>query len=115
MFNLPNGENSMNEPTTKRERGRGSIFHNGKTAVWTIKFYFRGVPRCESSHSTDRAVAEKLLKRRLAEVETKIFTPRTNVKVDELIADVLHEYRREGRKTSTDVESRWKPPRTVLH
>jgi integrase len=41
-------------------------------------------------------------------VETKTFTPRTNVKVDELIADVLHEYRREGRKTSTDVESRWK-------
>jgi integrase len=92
----------------KRERGRGSIFHNGKTDVWTIKFYFRGIPKRESSHSTDRAVAERLLKRRLAEVETKTFTPRTNVKVDELIADMLHEYRREGRKTIADVESRWK-------
>jgi integrase len=96
------------EETTKRERGRGSIFHNGKTNVWTIKFYFRGIPRRESSHSSDRAVAERLLKRRLAEVETKTFTPRTNVKVDELIADMLHEYRREGRKTIADVESRWK-------
>jgi integrase len=96
------------EETLKRERGRGSIFHNGKTDVWTIKFYFRGLPRRESCHSTDRAVAERLLKRRLAEVETKIFTPRTNVKVDELIADMLHEYRRDGRKTIADVESRWK-------
>ena len=94
--------------TQKRERGRGSIFYNGKTSTWTIKFYHRGIPRCESSHSTDRAVAEKLLKRRLAEVETKIFTPRTNTKIDELIADMLHEYRREGRKTSRDVQARWK-------
>jgi integrase len=97
----------MPNETTKRERGEGSIFHNGKTDVWTIKFYFRGIPKRESSHSTDRAVAERLLKRRLAEVETKTFIPRTNVKVDELIADMLHEYRREGRKTIADVESRW--------
>lgn len=96
------------EETTKRKNGTGSIFHNGKTDVWTIKFYFRGIPKRESSHSTDRAVAERLLKRRLAEVETKTFTPRTNVKVDELIADMLHEYRQKGRKTIADVESRWK-------
>jgi integrase len=101
-------QNEMANEAVKRERGRGSIFHNGHTDVWTIKYYFRGIPRRESSHSTDRTVAEKLLKRRLAEVETKTYTPRTNVKVDELITDVLHEYRREGRKTRADVESRWK-------
>jgi hypothetical protein len=49
----------------------------------------RGLARRESSHSTDRKVAEKLLKRRLAEVETKTYIARTSVKVDELIADFV--------------------------
>jgi site-specific recombinase XerD len=53
-------------------------------------------------------VAKKLLKRRLAEVETKTYVMRTNVKIDELIADLLAEYRRERRKTTAEVESRWK-------
>ena len=59
-----------NTQAVKRERGTGSIFHNG-SAVWWIKFYVRGIPKRESSHSTDLDVAKKLLKRRLAEVETK--------------------------------------------
>src|SRR5215470_9387727 len=56
---------------SKRARGSGSIYQNGST-VWWIKFYDRGIPRRESSHSTNYNVAEKLLKRRLAEkrVET---------------------------------------------
>jgi hypothetical protein len=58
------------EKVTKRARGSGSIFQNG-SAVWWIKFHDRGVPRRENSHSTDRRVAEKLLKKRLAEVETQ--------------------------------------------
>ena len=95
------------EETTKRERGTGSIFHNG-SAVWWIKFYVRGIPKRESSHSTDLEVAKKLLKRRLAEVETKTYVMRTNVKIDELITDLLAEYRRERRKTTAEVESRWK-------
>jgi len=33
---------------------------------------------------------------------------RTNVRIEELITDLLAEYRRERRKTITDVESRWK-------
>jgi integrase len=97
----------MQEKTMKRERGTGSIFHNG-SAVWWIKFYTRGIPKRESSHSTDLDVAKKLLKRRLAEVETKTYVMRTNVKIEELITDLLAEYRRERRKTITDVESRWK-------
>jgi len=96
------------QETIKRERGTGSIFHNGDTPVWSIKFYVRGIPKRESSHSTDLDVAKKLLKRRLAEVETKTYTMRTNVKIDELIADLLAEYRRKRRKTTAEVESRWK-------
>jgi hypothetical protein len=91
----------------KRERGTGSMFHNG-SAVWWIKFYIRGIPRRENSHSTNQDVARKLLKRRLAEVETKTYVMRTNVKIDELIADLFAEYRRERRKSLAYVEMRWR-------
>lgn len=97
----------MTNETTKRERGTGSIFHNG-SAVWWIKFYVRGIPKRESSHSTELDAAKKLLRRRLAEVETKTYVMRTNVKIEELITDLLAEYRRERRKTITDVKLRWK-------
>ena len=96
-----------NTQAVKRERGTGSIFHNG-SAVWWIKFYVRGIPKRESSHSTDLDVAKKLLKRRLAEVETKTYVMRTNVKIEELIADLFAEYRRERRKSLAYVEMRWK-------
>ncbi len=76
-----------------------------------MKFYVRGIARRESSHSTDRKVAEKLLKRRLAEVETKTYIPRTNVKIsderDGLIVDLLAEYRQQGRKSIETAKWRW--------
>lgn len=80
-------EQLMEQKPEKRARGSGSIFLQHGSAVWWIKFYDRGVPRRESSHSADRKAAEKLLKKRLAEVETKTYVPRENIRVDELIAD----------------------------
>ncbi|MGA3089824.1 MAG: hypothetical protein ABSD75_14510 [Terriglobales bacterium] len=71
-----------------------SVYQNG-CAVWWVESYVRGIARRESSLSTDRKVAEKLLRRILAEVETKTYLPRTNVKVDELIADLFAEYRQQ--------------------
>ena len=97
----------MTENATPRPRGSGSIYQNG-SSVWWVKFYVRGIARRESSHSPDRKVAEKLLKRRLAEVETKTYIPRTNVKIDELITDLFAEYRQQGRKSITTAEWRWK-------
>jgi integrase len=75
---------------------------------WSIKFYDRGIPRRESSHSNDRKVAEKLLKKRLAEVETKTYTPRENTRIDELIVDLISDYRVNSQKSITDVERRWR-------
>ena len=97
----------MQNEKEKRSRGGGSIFQNG-SRVWWIKFSDRGIPRRESSSSTDRSVAEKLLKRRLAEVETKIYIPKANVKSDELVAAVLADYKDNALKTSDDVATRWK-------
>jgi integrase len=98
----------MEPAKPKRERGTGSPYRNKGSAVWSIKFYDRGVPRRESSHSTDLNVAERLLKRRLAEVMTDTFVPRQNVKVDELIQDVLADYRKDNRKSTDQVEARWR-------
>src|SRR6266566_7310322 len=99
--------NLLAEKTTRRARGSGSIFKNG-SAVWWIKFHDRGIPRRENSHSTDRRVAEKLLKKRLAEVETQTFVPRQNIRVDELIADVINDYRNNRQKSTDHVERRWR-------
>jgi len=95
------------EETVKRERGTGSVFTNGSNILW-IKYYWRGIAKRESTHSTDRKVAERLLRRRLAEVETRTFTPSTNVRIDELYADMVAEYKREGRKSLKHLEMRWR-------
>ena len=95
------------EKPKPRPRGRGSIYHNG-SAVWWIKFSDRGRAIRESSHSLDYAVAEKLLERRLAEVLTDTFVPRQNIKVDVLIQDMLNDYRANGRKSTENVEARWR-------
>jgi integrase len=91
----------------KRPRGSGSIFQNG-SATWWIKFSERGIPRRESSYSTDHRVAEKLLKRRLAEVETKTYIPHENIRIDELAHDLISDYRNNGQKSIEHVERRWK-------
>jgi integrase len=96
----------MNEHATPRPRGSGSIYQNG-SSVWWVKYYRRGIAFRESSHSPDRKAAEKLLKRRLAEIETKTYIARTNVRVDELIEDVMAEYRRNGFKSLKSVTQRW--------
>jgi integrase len=96
----------MEQQVEKRPRGAGSIFHNG-SSTWWIKFSDRGIARRESSHSTDRVVAEKLLKKRLAECLTQTYTPSVNVKIDKLIEDLLAEYRIHSSKTIDDSERRW--------
>lgn len=97
----------MEEDNAKRERGSGSIYRNG-SAVWWIKFHVRGIPKRESSHSTEWKVADRLLKDRLAEVRTDTYIVRGNVRIDELVQDLISEYREKGRKSIAYVEARWK-------
>ncbi|MGD0598432.1 MAG: site-specific integrase [Terriglobales bacterium] len=99
-------ENSQMKKQEKRARGSGSIFQNGSSVFW-IKFYDRGIARRESSLSTDHKAAQKLLKRRLAEVETKTYIPCENVRMDELIADLLSEYKEKQLKSIDAVKARW--------
>lgn len=48
-----------------KERGMGGVYQRGR--VWWVHYYFRGKPYRESSGSTVRTNAVKLLKRRHAE------------------------------------------------
>ena len=51
-----------------RERGSGSIFQKPGTRFWWIAYSFRGHSYQESSESTDKKVALKLLRDRLRKV-----------------------------------------------
>src|SRR5262249_23752625 len=68
-----------------------------------------GKPYRESTHSTDKRKAEKMLKVRLAEITSGIFVgPQAErVRVQELADDFLREYRINGRKSIDDVQARW--------
>ena len=85
---------------TRRARGSGSVFRRGDT--WWLKYYRHGRPYRESSYSQDRARAERLLKRRLAEIETGQFRglPAERVRFDELAADLQTDYRINQRKSA---------------
>ena len=80
MAHKPEGQQQL--------RRKGSVFQNG-SSTWWIKFSERGIPRRENSHSSDRRIADKLLQRRLAEVTTVTYIPRENIRIDELISDLL--------------------------
>lgn len=101
------GENMPEQQTPKRSRGSGYIFTNGSDKLW-IGFSERGIKHRENSHSTDHAVAERLLKRRLAEIETGVFVPKGDVRLDELVADVMVEYDEKQQKSYSSLEQRWR-------
>ena len=56
-----------------RERGSGSVFRKPGTRFWWIAYSFRGHSHQESSGSTDRKVALKLLKDRLGKIDKPNF------------------------------------------
>lgn len=84
----------------RKERGMGWVYPRGN--IWWIKYYRHGKPYRESSHSKDEGVATKLLKRRLAEIETGQFRGLSaeRVRLDELAADLKNDYRINHRKSA---------------
>jgi len=90
----------MAEPESHRGRGLGSLFRRGP--VWWLKYYRHGKPYRESSRTADRRKAEKLLKRRLAEIETGQFRGLQieRVRFDELASDLQNDYTVNQRKSA---------------
>jgi len=77
----------------RHKYGAGSVYKWGKT-YW-LSYYANGEHICESSKTRDRAEAKRLLQQRLGEVaEGRFVGPRMDrVLIDELVADVLDDYR----------------------
>ena len=92
-----------------RPKGTGCIYQRAETSVWWIKYSCNGKSFCESSHTTDKNKAGRILRNRLAEISTGTFLgPQTErVTVEELAADFLSEYRVNGRKSIGNAEARW--------
>jgi integrase len=80
-------------------RGLGSIYLRGR--IWWFKYSVRGKPFSESSGSTNHAVARKLQKKRIAEIEAgKPVGPQVEkTTLRELCAMVLADYRANERRS----------------
>jgi integrase len=89
----------------KKRRIRGCVYQRGQT--WWIKFSQNGKPHCESSESSDRRVAQRLLDNRLAEVIKGDYTGHTRVTVAELAEDFLRDYRINNKRSIVHAAMRW--------
>jgi integrase len=95
--------------TARRPKGTGSIYQRPDSAVFWLKYSRHGKPYRESSQTTDRRKAERMLKVRLSEITAGTFIgPQAErIKVVELAEDFLREYRINERKSIDDATARW--------
>ena len=95
---------------SRAPRGEGSIYkqkyrnRNGElqeSRFWSIKYYKHAVPFRESSGSTKRVVAERLLRKRLGEIVAGTFAPPAaeRLRYKDLRFALLADYRANGRKS----------------
>jgi len=91
----------------KYKHGSGSLYQRGRT--WWISYYVDSNRVRESSDSSDKAVARKLLQQRLGQVaEGRFVGPRADrVRIEELAELVLLDYRVNGKKSIGVTETRF--------
>lgn len=99
------------EPTARKKplsgeaksRGLGRVFQRG--SVWWVQYSFRGEQHRESSHSTVRARAVNLLKRRLAEMgHGRLVGPQAErLTFGDLVRMVVDDYQINDRKSSPPI------------
>lgn len=101
---------SAEKKKPKRPRGTGCVYKRAGSNVWWIKYFRNGKSYSESTHTTSEYKAGKILARKLGEIATNTFLPPAieRIRVKELVADLLREYRINGRKSIDDAEARWK-------
>ena len=83
-------------------RGQGRIFQRGP--VWWVSYYHRGREMRESSKSTDKRKAEKLLRERLRTTGTPAFVgpAAERLSFDDLAAMYLTDFRVNGKRSLAD-------------
>lgn len=90
-----------------RNRGSGCIFTKPGTKFVWIAYSFRGKSFQESSKSTDRKVAEKLLRKRLGEVSKPSFIDPAKEErqpLDDMLGVIKAEYVRKGNRSFDGVQ-----------
>ena len=93
-----------------RPRGTGSLYQQKDSAVWWIKYHCNGRSFRESTRTTSKNAANRILGKRLAEISTNTFVgpAHERITVGELADDLFRDYRINGRKTTDDVQTRWR-------
>jgi len=86
----------------------GSIYRQKASKFWWIKYYRDGRPYRESSGSEREADARRLLRLREGDIERGApITPRgRKITVEEAAADLLNEYRVNGKRSLPELERR---------
>jgi integrase len=87
-----------------RSRGLGRVFRRGR--VWWIQYSFRGHQHRESTHSTNRAKAVSLLKRRLAEMgQGRLVGPQAErLTFGDMMRMVVEDYEINARKSTPPIK-----------
>jgi integrase len=86
-------------------RAHGHIFHRGK--IWYIAYSFRGHPYQESSRSTERKDAEKLLRQRLREVHKPNFVDPSKQQrwtLDDMLEQIRLDYERKQNRSYSGIK-----------
>ena len=99
---------------TKRPRGTGAILRRKNSPYWWIQFYRNGRGFRESTQTTDRRKAERMLARRLASVASGQFIEpkHERITVGELYEALLTNYevnQLAARKIEKRIEEKGKP------
>ena len=95
--------------TRRRPRGTGSLYRQRSSANWSIQYYRNGKVYRQTTGTTNRRKAERMLAKKLAEIATHTFIePRAErILVEELAQDMLRDYEINGRKSLDDAKTRW--------
>jgi hypothetical protein len=96
-------------------RGFGYVFQRGR--VWWIAYWWRGQKIRESSRSTKRPEAVRLLKRRIQEIgKGRFIDPKAEERVTmaELFDAVMTHYKNNNRRSTDTLEDRLIPLRAAV-
>src|SRR5664279_1124665 len=89
----------------RRNRGEGSIYTKPRSPFLWIKYYKAGKPIRESTRTADSTKSARLLRQRLAEIESN---QARGVRIEQLASDLFRDYRINEHRSLTDVQARWR-------
>lgn len=90
-----------------RRRGSGSLYRQPGQKVWTLQYYQDGRQRKESSRTEDRAEAQRLLNKRLYQIDQGETITTTRVRCQQLFEDLIKDTEARG-KNPYDHRKHWR-------